>query len=94
MTEARDWDEFIEETTVGDLDGVRVAVGTVVRSGRYPLADGSGGMGPAAILALPDESSIWVGAGSVVAVEGTTWTIVRVDAPSGENGEVFLRRGR
>ena len=92
--EAQVPDEVIEETTVGDLDGARVAVGTVVLSGAYPLADGTEATGPAAILALPDDSSVWVGAGSVVAVEGTTWTVLSVTKAPGEPGEVALSRGR
>lgn len=86
-------DEWIDETTVGELDGSRVAVGTVVVSGIYPMPDGTEAVGPAAILALPDDSSIWVGAGSVVAVDGTTWTVVAVTKVPGEPGEVALRRG-
>lgn len=87
-------DASIEETTVGDLDGARVAVGTVVLDGSYTLPDGSEGRGVAAVLALPDERSVWVGAGSVIAVDGTTWTVLSVDKERGENGEVHLARGR
>ncbi|MCO4747690.1 MAG: hypothetical protein KC912_23035 [Proteobacteria bacterium] len=93
-TPAFEPDESIEETTVGDLDGARVAVGTVVTSGKYTLPDGTESSGVVAVLALPDDSSVWVGAGSVIAVEGTTWTVLRVDKETGENGEVYLKRGR
>ncbi|TNE87907.1 MAG: hypothetical protein EP330_16575 [Deltaproteobacteria bacterium] len=85
-------DASIEETTVGDLDGARVAVGTVVTSGKYTLPDGTEAKGVAAVLALPDDSSVWVGAGSVIAVDGTTWTVLEVKKQPGENGEVLLKR--
>ena len=84
--------ERIEETTVGDLDGARVAVGTIVLSGTYPLPDGTEGEGVAAVLALPDGTDAWVGAGSEVTVEGIRWKIVAVDKESGEPGEVTLER--
>lgn len=84
--------ESIDETTVGDLDGTRVAVGTMLLSGSYTLADGSERQGVTAVLALPDDSSIWVGLGSVVEVEGTTWEVVEIEKTAGELGSVTLEQ--
>lgn len=83
--------EFIDETTVGDLDGVRVAMGNVT-TGTYSLPDGTERSGDICVLAFFDDTSVWVGAGSVVDVEGTRWEVIEVINPPRDLGCVRLRR--
>ena len=84
--------ERIEETTVGDLAGARVAVGTVVLAGRYPLPDGSEGQGVAAVLAFADDSSVWVGIGSEIEAGGARWRVIDCTKQRGAPGEVTLEQ--
>ena len=83
--------ETIDETTVGDLDGVRVPMGNVTH-GTYTLPDGATATGPICSLALPGETGVFVGKGSVVAVDGTRWQVEAVVAPPTGLGSVRLRR--
>ncbi len=84
--------ETIEETTVGDLNGVRVPMGNVIEDD-YTLPDGTVARGLVCALAL-ESGPLWVGAGSVVEVGGATWRVVSVKRPPGERGEVTLERER
>ncbi len=83
--------ETIEETTVGDLGGVRVPMGNMTR-GRYALPDGGEGEGWICALALGEGPGLFVGAGSVVEVGGARWEVLRVDKTPGQLGSVTLRR--
>ncbi len=83
--------ETIDETTVGDLGGVRVPMGNVTH-GTYTLPDGTTATGPICSLALPGQTGVFVGKGSVVAVDGTRWQVEAVVAPPTGLGSVRLRR--
>ena len=83
--------ETIDETTVGDLDGVRVPMGNVTH-GSYALPDGSRAEGPMCSLALPGRTGVFVGAGSIVEVGGIRWRVEEVYAPSAGLGHVRLRK--
>lgn len=83
--------ETIEETTVGDLDGVRVPMGNMT-TGTYALPDGRQVHGPICSLALPGRIGVFVGQGSVVEVEGTRWEVLRVELRPEARGSVTLRR--
>ncbi len=83
--------ETIEETTVGDLGGVRVPMGNMTQ-GAYTLPDGSQRHGWICALALPPGPGTFVGAGSVVTVEGTPWEVLEVNKTPGVLGSVRLRR--
>jgi hypothetical protein len=82
--------ETIDETTVGDLDGTRVPMGNVM-NGSYTLPDGTEARGPVCSLALPGDTSAWVGKGSVVTVEGTKWEVLEVVNPPEGLGSVTLK---
>ena len=84
--------EEIDETTVGDLDGVRVPMANVTH-GEYALPDGSIRRGDMCILVLPDTNGgVFVGAGSEVEVEGVRWRVLSVDNPPDDCGSVRLER--
>jgi hypothetical protein len=83
--------ETIEETTVGWLGDTRVPMGNVM-NGTYTLADGTEVRGPMCALALPGDTSEWVGKGSVVEVEGVRWRVTEVVAPPQGLGSVTLER--
>lgn len=83
--------ETIEETTVGDLDGVRVPMGNMT-TGSYELPGGRQGHGPICSLALPGRTGVFVGQGSVVDVEGDRWEVLRVELRPGALGSVTLRK--
>jgi hypothetical protein len=83
--------ETIDETTVGDLGGVRVPMGNMT-TGTYTLPDGSEGRGTICSLALPDQVGVFVGLGSVVDVQGTRWEVIGIEKPPGQLGSVTLRR--
>ena len=83
--------ETIEETTVGDLDGTRVPMGNCMTS-TYVLPSGEERRGPVCSLALPNDAHQWVGAGSVVDVDGTRWQVLEVVNPSEGLGSVTLKR--
>lgn len=83
--------ETIDETTVGDLDGVRVPMGNVTH-GRYALPDGTPASGPICSLALPGRVGVFVGRGSIVAIGGSRWLVEAVDAPPVGPGSVRLRK--
>ena len=82
--------ETITETTVGDLDGVRVPMAQVTTDD-YTLPDGTTAHGLVCVLVLP-EGPTWVGTGSRVVVEGRTWEVASLVAPDGELGEITLTR--
>jgi hypothetical protein len=82
--------ESIEETTVGDLDGTRVPMGNVT-NGSYTLPDGTEKRGPICSLALPGQIGEFVGAGSVVTVDGTRWEVTEVVNPAEGLGSVTLK---
>ena len=85
--------ETIDETTVGDLDGVRVPMGNMT-TGRYTLPDGSEQQGIICSLALPGRVGGFVGRGSVGDGEGTLWRVVHIEKPPGALGSVTLERLR
>lgn len=83
--------ETIDETTVGDLGGVRVPMGNMT-TGTYTLPDGSERRGTICSLALPGQVGVFVGLGSVVDVQGTRWEVIGIEKPPGQLGSVTLRR--
>ena len=83
--------ETIEETTVGWLGDTRVPMGNVM-TGTYTRADGAEVRGPMCALALPGDTSEWVGAGSEVVVEGVRWRVTEVVNPPQGLGSVTLER--
>lgn len=82
--------ETIEETTVGDLDGVRVPMGNMTR-GAYKLPDGTEQTGLICALALKS-GPVFVGKGSIVEVEGTRWEVTAIEKEGSERGSVTLKR--
>lgn len=89
--------ETIEETTVGDLDGVRVPMGNMTQ-GTYTLPDGQQRAGWICSLALPpapgepQRPGVFVGQGSVVELGRSRWEVLSVNKVPGELGSVTLRR--
>ena len=83
--------ETIDETTVGDLGGVRVPMGNMT-TGSYTLPDGREAHGTICSLALPDQIGVFVGLGSVVDVQGTRWEVIGIEKPPGQLGSVTLKR--
>ena len=81
--------ETIDENTVGDLDGARVPMASM-GVGAYDLPDGSAARGLRGALALPDGSSVFVGLGSEVVVDGLRWRVVDIEKDAGEPGSVTL----
>ena len=82
--------EHIDETTVGDLYGTRIALGTMVFQGTYQTADGAEAQGLAGCLAMPDGSSVWVGLDSEVVVDQRRWRVTSIEKARGELGSVSL----
>lgn len=82
--------ESIEETTVGELSGLRVGMASVT-TGEYALADGSRKTGRMCALAINGAVGVFVGVGSVVTVNGARWEIIGLEKTPGELGEVRLR---
>lgn len=82
--------ETIEETTVGDLDGVRVPMGNMTR-GTYTLPDGTEQTGLICALALKPAPR-FVGKGSVVEVEGARWEVTAIEKEGSGPGSVTLTR--
>lgn len=83
--------EIIEETAVGNLNGVDVPMANVTNNYTFKLPDGSEGKGKACLLILP-EADVWVGVGSEVQVGGATWRVTKIDSPEGETGSVTLEK--
>ena len=83
--------ETIDETTVGELDGVRVPMGNMT-TGEYVLPDGTKKHGPICSLALPGGPGVFVGVGSEVMVDNNRWTVTVVDNPPEGLGSVTLRK--
>ncbi len=82
--------ETIDETTVGDLDGTRVPMGNVT-NGSYTLPDGTPKTGPICSLALDGAVGQFVGAGSIIIVDGTRWEVTEVVNPAEGLGSVTLK---
>ncbi len=84
--------ETIQETTVGDLDGVRCPMANMGED-TYVLPDGTTKTGMTATLYPGEEGLYRVGVGSVVEIEGTRWEVINVSKPPGEPlGSVTLRK--
>lgn len=83
--------ETIEETTVGDLNGVRVPMGNMTR-GTYTLPDGREQKGWICSLVIGPGPGVFVGVGSVVEVGGARWEVVDVQKTPGQLGSVSLQR--
>ena len=83
--------ETIDETTVGDLDGTRVPMGNVTK-GAYTLPDGTQKRGVICSLVVTDGPGVFVGAGSIVTVNGTQWKVLNVEQPPNDLGSVTLQR--
>lgn len=82
--------ERIEETTVGSLRGSQVAAGNAFEAD-YILPDGRTTHGPTiGLYVLVGEHKHRVGAGSVLELEGVTWTVTTVDLGAGGLGWVEL----
>ena len=84
--------ETIRETTVGDLDGVRVPMGNMLPVGTYSLPDGTETRGTCCTLALPPNGRATVGMGSEVVVEGSRWRVVDIERKPGQLGWVKLEK--
>ena len=88
--------ERISETTVGELDGVRVGVANVWERD-YVDADGTPRHGMTARVAWtePDGTERWevVGVGSrVLLASAATWSVIRIDKSAGAPGDVVWER--
>lgn len=83
--------ETIEETTVGDLDGVRVPMANMTQ-GDYVLPDGTTRRGWICALVIPGAPAVFVGAGSQVTVGGVRWEVLDVQKNAGALGTVTLKR--
>jgi hypothetical protein len=83
--------EKIEETAVGNLNGVDVPMANVTNNYKFMLPDGTEGRGKACLLILPD-NDVWVGIGSEVSVGGATWRVTHIDSPKDETGSVTLQQ--
>ncbi len=86
--------ETIEETTVGLLEGHRVAMASMIHEGQYLLPDGTIGKGLSCVLVpiKPQGDDVWVGLGSQVEFGGTTWQVTELHKPDNGNGEIRLRK--
>jgi hypothetical protein len=82
--------ETIDETTVGDLDGVRVPMANMT-TGSYTRADGSEARGTICALVLPG-GPVFVGLGSAVTLDGARWEVVAIEKSPGQFGSVTLER--
>ena len=81
--------EWIEETTVGSLDGEWAAMGNC-GNGQYALPDGTIERGPCCVVVLDDESQVVVGKGSKFTWKTKTWHVTRVTLNPGGLGSVDL----
>lgn len=70
----------IDETTVGLVGGVRIPMGNMTR----------GADGWICSLALPNQTGVFVGVGSVVEIGGRPWEVVAIAKTPGQNGSVTL----
>jgi hypothetical protein len=85
--------EEITETTVGNLNGVRVGVGNIWER-TYTLPDGTVRSGLTAqlfILVNDQNPGIVVGQGSVVTVGASRWEVIAVTKAGQERGTVTLK---
>jgi hypothetical protein len=82
--------ESIDETTVGELGGVRVGMGNVT-TGDYLLPDGSKRSGRICSLAIDGAIGVFVGVGSVITVQSARWEVISLEKTPGSLGEVRLR---
>ena len=83
--------EMIEETAVGNLEGIDVPMANVTNSYTYTLPDGSQGKGKACLLILPN-ADVWVGVGSEVQVGPNKWRVIQINAPKNDTGSVILEK--
>ena len=84
--------ETIDETTVGDLDGIRVPMGNMT-PGTYTLPDGTERKWLICSLVLPGGGpGVFVGEGSEVTVGESRWRVIAVVKPAGELGSVTLQK--
>lgn len=81
--------EWIEETTVGSLDGQWAAMGNC-SNGEYALPDGTMERGPCCTVVLDDETQFVVGKGSAFTWKGKTWHVTKVTLNPGGLGSVDL----
>ena len=87
--------EAITETTVGELDGVRVGVGNIWERD-YVDAEGTARNGVTARVAWTDAGGTerWevVGVGSRLAFVASAWQVTRIEKVAGTPGEVVWER--
>jgi len=84
--------EFIRETTVGDLGGVQVGMGSI-SFGKYKFPNGQPSYGPTCVLSPEDaKKPVCVGKGSVVAIGENKWQVVSVEDPLDDLGTVTLQK--
>ena len=85
--------ENIEETTVGMLGDIRVAMANMVFEGSYERADGSTAAGLACVLVPLDgsDAKYWVGLDSRVTIGGAHWQVTGISKPRHGNGSISLR---
>ncbi len=81
--------EWLEETTVGSLDGQWAAMGNC-GNGEYALPDGTMERGPCCTVVLDDETQFVVGKGSAFTWKGKTWHVTKVTLNPGGLGSVDL----
>ena len=87
----------IVETTVGEVAGIRVGVGSVIEED-YVLGDGPPQRGPRATLAVMGDTpetdfDARVHVGMVITIDQTRVEVLDVKAPAGVLGSVTLRVG-
>ncbi len=82
--------EVIGETTVGDLNGVRVPMGNMLPEGSYTLPDGTETRGTCCTLALPPNGRAVVGRGSQIEIGGLLWLVTDIERKPGALGWVKL----
>ncbi len=80
--------ETIDETTVGDLAGVRVGMGNMTH-GSYDTPDGAR-QGIIGALAVPGRVGQFVGLDSEIEVDGRLWRVVDIEKEKGKPGSVTL----
>lgn len=86
--------ETIEETTVGMLGPVRVAMANMVFDGHYELPDGTTARGLSCVLVPLEETGEkpWVGLHSEVTIHGARWKVVDIRKEQNENGFIKLEQ--
>lgn len=81
----------IRQTTVGTIDGVRVAIGNILLEDEYTLPDGSTQIGHTAEINILGN---WhtVGKGSVITIGESQWKVVEVKPRTDKLGMVELEK--